>query len=99
MLASPRHYLPIDYFEPSKLLEACAQKQGTKVFPGQTLIDVVLKDGRFRFGGMFWWFWVGGEMRDVKHYLFPLLDCEFPDLEICLRLGSVKLASVYGDFM
>eukprot|EP00913_Durusdinium_trenchii_P001400 g1295.t1 len=34
------HYLPIDYFEPSKLLEACAQKQGTKVFPGQTLIDV-----------------------------------------------------------
>lgn len=37
-------YLPINYFEPSKLLEACAAKQGTKVFPGQTLIDVVLKD-------------------------------------------------------
>ena len=40
-----RAYLPINYFEPSKLLEACAAKQGTKVFPGQTLIDVVLKDG------------------------------------------------------
>ena len=40
----PRAYLPIDYFEPSKLLQACAAKQGTKVFPGQTLIDVVLKD-------------------------------------------------------
>ncbi|CAL1162401.1 unnamed protein product [Cladocopium goreaui] len=39
-------YLPIDYFVPSKLLEACAAKQGTKVFPGQTLIDVVLKDFR-----------------------------------------------------
>eukprot|EP00490_Sorites_sp_Unknown_P012064 CAMPEP_0114695530 /NCGR_PEP_ID=MMETSP0191-20121206/71454_1 /TAXON_ID=126664 /ORGANISM="Sorites sp." /LENGTH=750 /DNA_ID=CAMNT_0001991873 /DNA_START=60 /DNA_END=2310 /DNA_ORIENTATION=+ len=37
-------YLPIDYFVPSKLLEACAAKEGTKVFPGQTLIDVVLKD-------------------------------------------------------
>ncbi|CAJ1435754.1 unnamed protein product [Effrenium voratum] len=37
------HYLPIDYFEPSKLLEACVAKEGTKVFPGQTLIDVVLK--------------------------------------------------------
>eukprot|EP00439_Symbiodinium_sp_Y106_P021163 s596_g2.t1 len=35
------NYLPIDYFEPSKLLEACAAKEGTKVFPGQTLIDVV----------------------------------------------------------
>ena len=34
------------YFEPSKLLEACAAKEGTKVFPGQTLIDVVLKDLR-----------------------------------------------------
>ncbi|CAJ1397962.1 unnamed protein product [Effrenium voratum] len=40
------HYLPIDYFEPSKLLEACVAKEGTKVFPGQTLIDVVLKDFR-----------------------------------------------------
>ena len=24
------NYLPIDYFEPSKLLEACAAKEGTK---------------------------------------------------------------------
>ena len=56
------NYLPIDYFEPSKLLEACAAKEGTKaglpsleraspglacqVFPGQTLIDVVLADLR-----------------------------------------------------
>ncbi|CAJ1367522.1 unnamed protein product [Effrenium voratum] len=39
-------YLPVHYFEPSKLLEACAAKEGTKVFPGQTLIDVVLKDLR-----------------------------------------------------
>ncbi|CAJ1399036.1 unnamed protein product [Effrenium voratum] len=39
-------YLPVHYFEPSKLLEACAAKEGTKVFPGQTLIDVVLKDFR-----------------------------------------------------
>ncbi|CAE7207961.1 ehhadh [Symbiodinium pilosum] len=40
------NYLPIDYFEPSKLLEACAAKEGTKVFPGQTLIDVVLAEFR-----------------------------------------------------
>ncbi|CAE7651488.1 ehhadh [Symbiodinium microadriaticum] len=40
------NYLPVDYFEPSKLLEACAAKEGTKVFPGQTLIDVVLADFR-----------------------------------------------------
>ncbi|CAJ1446531.1 unnamed protein product [Effrenium voratum] len=39
-------YLPVHYFEPSKLLEACAAKEGTKVFPGQTLIDVVLKEFR-----------------------------------------------------
>jgi len=39
-------YLPIDYFEPSKLLEACAAKEGMQVFPGQTVIDVVLKDFR-----------------------------------------------------
>jgi len=39
-------YLPINYFEPSKLLEACAAKEGMKVFPGQTVIDVVLKDFR-----------------------------------------------------
>lgn len=53
-----RAYLPINYFEPSKLLEACAAKQGTKVFPGQTLIDVVLKDG---------WVSVGR----VGRWLFP----------------------------
>ena len=28
------NYLPIDYFEPSKLLEACAAKEGTKAGPG-----------------------------------------------------------------
>jgi len=40
-------YLPVDYFEPSKLLIECAAKQGsTKVPPGQTLIDVVLKQVR-----------------------------------------------------
>ncbi|OLP83536.1 Peroxisomal bifunctional enzyme [Symbiodinium microadriaticum] len=44
--AKNSNYLPIDYFEPSKLLEACAAKEGTKVFPGQTLIDVVLADFR-----------------------------------------------------
>jgi len=45
------HYLPIDYFEPSKLLEACAAKEGTKVFPGQTLIDVVLAEQRKKGSG------------------------------------------------
>jgi len=45
-LTKNSNYLPIDYFEPSKLLEACAAKEGTKVFPGQTLIDVVLADFR-----------------------------------------------------
>jgi 3-hydroxyacyl-CoA dehydrogenase len=41
-----KHYLPIDYFEPSKLLEAIATKQtsGAKAPPGRTLIDVVLKE-------------------------------------------------------
>ena len=28
--AKNSNYLPIDYFEPSKLLEACAAKEGTK---------------------------------------------------------------------
>ncbi|CAE8736183.1 unnamed protein product [Polarella glacialis] len=43
-----KHYLPVDYFEPSKLLElvAAAQKQGVKAPPGRTLIDVVLKEHR-----------------------------------------------------
>lgn len=45
------HYLPVDYFEPSKLLEACAAKEGTKVFPGQTLIDVVLEEQRKKGSG------------------------------------------------
>lgn len=40
-------YLPVDYFEPSALLVECAAKQGkVKVPPGQTLIDVVLKERR-----------------------------------------------------
>ena len=51
-----RAYLPIDYFEPSKLLQACAAKQGTKVVPGQTLIDVVLKDCRAFWGNVRWGF-------------------------------------------
>ncbi|CAE8669350.1 unnamed protein product [Polarella glacialis] len=43
-----KHYLPVDYFEPSKLLEmvAEAQKKGVKAPPGRTLIDVVLKEHR-----------------------------------------------------
>lgn len=42
-----KHYLPVDYFEPSKLLVECAARQGkVKVPPGQTLIDIVLKELR-----------------------------------------------------
>jgi len=41
-----KHYLPIDYFEPSKLLEQCAAASGTKVPPGISLIDMVLKKNR-----------------------------------------------------
>mmetsp|Transcript_68653 Transcript_68653/g.164834 ORF Transcript_68653/g.164834 Transcript_68653/m.164834 type:complete len:747 (-) Transcript_68653:210-2450(-) len=37
------HYLPVDYFEPSKLLEECAAMHGTKAPPGQSLIDLALK--------------------------------------------------------
>lgn len=42
------HYLPVDYFEPSKLLEECvaATHQGMKVPPGASLIDVVLAKKR-----------------------------------------------------
>eukprot|EP00931_Biecheleriopsis_adriatica_P055077 TRINITY_DN3248_c0_g1_i1.p1 TRINITY_DN3248_c0_g1~~TRINITY_DN3248_c0_g1_i1.p1 ORF type:complete len:773 (+),score=235.67 TRINITY_DN3248_c0_g1_i1:283-2319(+) len=45
------HYLPIDYFEPSKLLVACAAKQGAKVPPGASLIDLVLKEMRSKGSG------------------------------------------------
>jgi len=46
-------YLPVDYFEPSKLLEACAAKQAAKAKapPGATLIDVVLKEFRGKGSG------------------------------------------------
>merc|ERR1712203_1003596 len=38
------HYLPVDYFKPSKLLEECVAKAGSiKVPPGVSLIDAVLK--------------------------------------------------------
>jgi len=38
-------YLPVDYFEPSKLLVECAAAEGkTKVPPGMMLADVVLKE-------------------------------------------------------
>jgi len=40
------HYLPNDYFEPSKLLEQCAAKSGMKVPPGTSLIEMVLKESR-----------------------------------------------------
>ncbi|CAE8685936.1 unnamed protein product, partial [Polarella glacialis] len=33
------HYLPVDYFEPSPLLVECVAQHGTKVPPGQSLID------------------------------------------------------------
>jgi len=40
-----KHYLPVDYFEPSKFLEVLAAKQGqVQVGPGQTLIDIVLRE-------------------------------------------------------
>eukprot|EP00930_Biecheleria_cincta_P075651 TRINITY_DN6282_c0_g1_i1.p1 TRINITY_DN6282_c0_g1~~TRINITY_DN6282_c0_g1_i1.p1 ORF type:complete len:752 (+),score=146.68 TRINITY_DN6282_c0_g1_i1:62-2317(+) len=40
------HYLPIDYFEPSGLLQACAAKQaqGVKAPPGRSLIEMVLEE-------------------------------------------------------
>merc|ERR1719408_1031820 len=42
------HYLPVDYFEPSKLLEDCAAaaNQGIKVPPGASLIEMVLTKQR-----------------------------------------------------
>nr|QJU71812.1 peroxisomal bifunctional protein [Gambierdiscus polynesiensis] len=39
-------YLPVDYFEPSKLLEACASRHGTKVQPGVSLVETVLRQLR-----------------------------------------------------
>merc|ERR1740138_1019462 len=47
-----KHYLPIDYFEPSKLLEVCAaqQAQGLKVPPGVSLIEAVLSEYRKKVG-------------------------------------------------
>lgn len=40
-----KHYLPVDYYEPSKFLEALAAKEGkVQVGPGQTLIDIVLRE-------------------------------------------------------
>jgi len=39
-------YLPVDYFEPSKLLEECVAKQGMKVPPGSSLVETVLKQRR-----------------------------------------------------
>jgi len=41
-----KHYLPIDYFVPSKLLEQCAAKEGMKVPAGMSLIDICLKENR-----------------------------------------------------
>jgi len=39
-------YLPVDYYEPSKLLEECVAKKGLKVPPGSSLIEQVLKQKR-----------------------------------------------------
>jgi len=46
--ATNKHYLPVDYFEPSKLLEECAAaaNAGTKVPPGASLIELVLQKQR-----------------------------------------------------
>merc|ERR1712137_392670 len=42
-VAKNKHYLPVDYFEPSKLLEECvAKKASTKVWPGFSLIQTIL---------------------------------------------------------
>jgi 3-hydroxyacyl-CoA dehydrogenase len=48
-----KHYLPIDYFEPSKLLEACAAKQaeGMAVPPGASLIEFVMTEYRKKASG------------------------------------------------
>jgi len=40
------HYLPVDYFEPSPLLEECVAKQGMRLPPGQSLIETVLAQRR-----------------------------------------------------
>ncbi|CAK0800671.1 unnamed protein product, partial [Prorocentrum cordatum] len=41
-------YLPVDYFEPSQLLEACAAEEakGTKAWPGTSLIEMTMKKYR-----------------------------------------------------
>jgi len=42
-----KHYLPIDYFEPSRLLQECAKQQGTaQVPPGMMLPDFVLSQSK-----------------------------------------------------
>merc|ERR1719222_912681 len=47
-----KHYLPVDYFEPSKLLEECvAKEKTTKVPVGSSLIEVVLAQWRKEKGG------------------------------------------------
>merc|ERR1719379_2598443 len=49
---SNKAYLPVDYFEPSKLLEECVAKAGSiKVPPGMSLIEAVLKQSRKANGG------------------------------------------------
>merc|ERR1719198_1802812 len=45
-VAKNKVYLPVDYFEPSKLLEECVAKKGLKVPPGSSLIEQVLKQKR-----------------------------------------------------
>merc|ERR1719171_2978614 len=41
---SNKHYLPVDYFEPSPLLVACAAAQGKiELNPGQSLIEAVME--------------------------------------------------------
>eukprot|EP00933_Yihiella_yeosuensis_P035165 TRINITY_DN28647_c0_g1_i1.p1 TRINITY_DN28647_c0_g1~~TRINITY_DN28647_c0_g1_i1.p1 ORF type:complete len:785 (-),score=236.62 TRINITY_DN28647_c0_g1_i1:185-2464(-) len=47
-----KKYLPVHYFEPSKLLLECAEQQGKlEVMPGQTLIDMVLRQYIKKNGG------------------------------------------------
>jgi len=42
-----KHYLPVDYFEPSKLLEECVARKGSvNVPPGSSLIEQVLLQKR-----------------------------------------------------
>merc|ERR1712061_802407 len=41
-----KHYLPIDYFEPSKLLEDCVANQGIQRKPGMSLVETMLSQQR-----------------------------------------------------